>query len=299
MKKILFVLTICFALPALAQDADDALQKALLEPDVTKYPVLEKLRGKDKELAYDYLGQRFGVDAWLLSGPDLMQVVYTVPGKKAAFVGGALIGPDASELSSGMMQDFMKKNPQRSQEILATVRSRALQKQVDAATRAKQNAQMSPGERLWQDLQGIGSIHFGSNPEAPLVYAVLDPAQPATKAVWAQLWPMTQKGQLNLRVAPLALTTGDSIMTIAMILGHEEPAQAWQDMLEGKDISGEQAPDPKGVLAMKATVEFAEKLKLRQVPFLVYRAGADKKVHIIKGMPKDWAGFKAQLKPVL
>jgi len=288
MKKIIaaIVFGLLACTPVWAEDA-----KA---PDLSKYPILEKLRGTNKELTYDYLGQRFGMDAWLLSGPNVMQVVYIPEGQKTALVGGALIGPDAEELGTGLLQDFMKAHPDRSQDILAKVRAPAIAKQ--AAADAAKN--MTPSEKLWLDLQSVGQITYGDNDKAPVVYAIVDPVKPETKGVWGFLSLPAKQNDITLHVVPLALTTGDSIMTIAKVLGNPNPQQAWEEMLEGHDL-GNEAPDPKGALGMKATVELAQRLNLRQLPLLVYRVPDGKggwgPVKILRGMPKSWDGFLQEI----
>ena len=284
MKRILAILLLLLPLNALAQQPDKA-------PDSAKIPVLEKLRGKGKDVTYDYLGQRYGTEAWLMSGPNLMQVIYTMPGQKTALVGGALVGPDAEELSSGLMKDFMKAQPQRAQEILAKVRSAELEKQVLAAKRAK----TSPAENLWQDLAATGQVTYGNNAQAAVVYALVDPVQPATKEIWSRLGVLAKANHLTLHIVPLALTTGDSIMTIATILGNPDPNRAWEEMIEGKKVTDSDAPDPKGAPGMKATVELAQKMGFRQLPLLIYRLSAGDgqwgPVRMIKGLPKNWEAF--------
>lgn len=278
------------------------------------FPVLEKLRGGDDKLQYDYLGDKYGLDAWLLSGPELMQIIYVLPQDKTAIVGGTLVNPDGKEASSTLLQDFLKQNPLRAAEILQHVRDdqsqdvAAIPPEKNVAPQGKnaapeksaaQKATLSPAEKFWHELDTIGGISFGTNKDAPEIFAVLDPAQTDTQLVWSILNPLAEKGHLRLRVIPLAATTADSIMDVAYVLGGENPAQAWIDLLGGKKPDATGTPETHGVLRMKAIVELAQAMNLRQLPLLVYRTDAQQgkagTVRIIRGTPKNWVSVFGEM----
>lgn len=267
------------------------------EKNATDYPVLAKLQGDDATLTYDYLGEKYGLDAWLLSGPELMQVIYVLPQDKTAIVGGTLVNPDGKEASSTLLQNFLKRNPERASEILQHVRGNdgdAEQDKSEATEKApaQKSTAQSPSEKFWNNLSAIGGITFGDNKDAPEIFAVLDPAQPDTKLVWNILGPLAEKKHLRVHIVPLAATTADSIMDVAYVLGDKNPQQAWEDLLKGKkpDVTG--SPESHGVLRMKAIVDLAQSMNLRQLPLLVYRVGAQQDkagtVRIIRGTPKNW-----------
>jgi hypothetical protein len=263
---------------------------ALVEPDPDSVPVLQKVKGSRKELAYDYLGNRFGVDAWLLSGPNVMQIVYTTKTNPSAMIGGALVGPDGKEVGSDMIKQFMVKYPERAQEILALVRTQVTSGQVDKPAAAAN----SPSEILWQKLQQGGKITFGTNKDAPVLFAVLDPVAPATMDVWKHLGPIAKDNKIILNILPLGLTTADSIMEIATTLGDQDPQGAWEKLMNGQASVKTGTPDSTGVLGMKANVDLAQSLNLRNLPLIVYR-DKDGKIRIIQGVPKDWDGFTKEL----
>lgn len=300
-RFLAILLLLLIAAPAVAQTQEkeatpqQAMQKAMLEPDVDQYPVLGKLRGKEKGLSYDYLGKRHGIDAWLLSGPEIMQVVYTIPGQKIAIVGGVLVGPDAEDASAVLTRDFMKDHPQRAQEIMASVRSAEVTRQVDDAARAK----MSPSERLWADLAGTGRITYAGKAGTPEIYALLDPAKPETREVWSTLSPLAKDKAVTLHIVPLAVTERDSILAIANALGDADPAKFWENLVEGRPVKPAETVSARGMLKMKATIELAQRLKLRQLPMLVYRVpgneGTQGPVRILRGSPKDWDKFLKEL----
>lgn len=286
-------------------------QDSVSAKKIADYPVLEKLQSGDEKLFYDYLGDKYGLDAWLLSGPDLMQVIYVLPDEKAALVGGTMVNPDGTEASTTLLQEFLKQNPERATEILEYVRSSVAAREapqtsaldasgdkaaVDADKGAKQQ---SPSENFWRHLTAINGVAFGDNKEAPRIFAILDPAQPDTKIVWNVLAPLAEKGHLSLHVVPLAATSADSIMDVASILGDKNPQQAWRDLMDGQKPDGTQTPEAHGVLRMKSIVELAQSLNLRHLPLMVYRVGNQGEksgaVRVVRGLPKDWVALFSEM----
>ena len=266
-----------------APTAPEAIEKNI-EPNPDDFPVLKKLQGTSKKTSYDYLGKRFNMDAWLLSGPDLMQVVYINPTSEGALVGGALIGPDGKEVSSELTHQFMEQYPERAQEILITVRK--LNKKEVAAL-PETPATNSPSEILWQRLQQSGKIRFGAKKDAPVLFAILDPIQPASKKFWAKVKPLLDQQKITLYVLPLGMTSADSLLEIATTLGSKDPAGDWEKLMRGETTVRSEPPENSGALGMKANVELAQSLKLQDVPFLVYRGKTDK-IRIVRGNPKNW-----------
>lgn len=291
--------SVMVTLPLASGYADDAKKLA-------DYPVLEKLRGTDAALAYDYLGKKYGLDAWLLSGPELMQIVYVLPESKSAIVGGTLVTADGKEASSELLQNFMQTNAERSAQILEAVHPKTADKDANKAAAqstakpaAKSGAVISPSEKFWQDLSVIGGVSFGENKESPEIFAVLDPAQTDTKMVWNLLAPLAEKGHLRVTIVPLAATSADSIMDVAYVLGASEPQQAWSELMKGVKPDAAETPETHGVLRMKAIVDMAQALNLRQLPLLVYRAADGQKhtgaVRVVRGAPKNWVALFTEM----
>lgn len=281
--------------------SDTAIPDPALEPDTALFPVLETLRGGDKNLSYDYLGERLGLHAWLLSGPELMQIVYTRQDMAGAMLGGALIGADGKEISSELTRHFLENYPERAQEILLTVRHNAENKSGDAASgdaatadTGKTSPVSSPSERLWQRLHQSGKIAFGATSGAPVVFAILDPVQKESAMFWAKIKPLLDQKTVTLYVLPLGVTNADSLLEIAAVLGADDTAQAWEKLMTGQSVVPKGPTDTKGVLGMQANVELAQSLKLRDVPFLVYR-GENGKVRLLSGLPKQWDDFLREI----
>jgi hypothetical protein len=286
----LFVVSlISFPVFAAKKKTDTPADKVetLAETNPDAIPVLQKIKGDKKDLTYDYIGSRYGFDAWLLSGPNVMQIVYTSKNKEGAMLGGALVGPDGKETSSELTKNFMKQYPERAQEILATVR-----KQLPVNKDDKKAG--SPSEILWQKLQQGGQITFGPGKDVPEIFAILDPVAPATKEIWQHLSPLAKDNKITLHILPLGMTTADSIMEIAQTLGDKDPKAAWENLMNGKSNVKQDTPESAGILGMKANVDLAQGMNLRTLPFIAYHDGSGK-IRIIQGVPKNWDDFTKQL----
>jgi hypothetical protein len=283
MKNAILAFALLLFLPVAAS--------AQTAPDPAKFPVLEKIKsqatGGGKDLSFDYMGQRFGMDAWLISGKGVMQMVLVQPQSGAAYLGGLLIDPSGKELNSEIQTDFIKKNPDRARDIL--VSARGIDK--DAAAKSLSDGKIPPApsqaDALWTSMGKLGVITYGSG-DKPIVYAVLDPAQAESKQVGGKLIVLAEGGQIILKIAPLAIQSADSIMPIAQTLGSADPGTAWKNLMDGKIEKLPETPDPKGVMALKDNVTFAQGLNLRTLPFLVYRQGGKGIIRAVKGAPKDW-----------
>ncbi len=288
MKKIpILILMMALVFPALAQEKGKVNPNA---PDPEKIPVLQKIKEQGENLAYDYLGRRFGTDTWLITGPGVMQVIYTVPNGVAAVVGGVLVGPDGQEISTAMQREFTEANPERAQKLLEQARQ-----SVDTASAETPGPKPSPSETIWTQLAQLGLITYAArdiDAPVPIVYAVLDPDQAESGETFLRLLPLAESGRIVLHVVPLLTRRADRLLDMAHILSSPEDAPAlWQKAVAQESFNIPQTVDPKGAEALNANASFAAGLKLYTVPFLFYRipeAEGWSRVRAVKGMPKDW-----------
>jgi len=291
MKKIaLSILMLALAFPALADAKKTPNANA---PDPSAMPVLEKLKATGDGLSYDYLGRRFGTDAWLITGKGVMQIVYTVPGGVSAVVGGVLVGPDGQEVSSAMQREFTEQNPERAKEMLL-----AAQQSVDKPAPAPAKPK---SESVWARLGGLGFVTYAAadiDTPVPVVYALLDPDEADSKQMFARLLPLAERGAIALNVVPLLTRRADRLLDVAYVLASADAPEEWKTLIADAALDMPQTIDPKGAEALNANVSFAQDMKIYSVPFLFYRvpdAQGWGRVRALKGLPKDWDGFIGDL----
>ena len=278
-----------------AAPADKAQAASTVEPDPDSLPVLKRLKKDLPKSAYDYLGLAEGMHVWLLSGPGMMQMIYVPENGTGAIVGGTLVNNDGELLSTQLQKNFVTRYPKRSTEIVNLVhntKENGAQENADGSTGDNKPDAVSAQELLWRKFITASPVVYQGEAGSPEIITVLDPAQQDTQTVWKKLGPLAKSGKITWRIMPLALTTPDSIMHISAILNHENPASAWEDLMEDRLNDIPQNFEPKAAESLKRTIELATELSLRKTPFFIYRAGGTDgnpaPVQVISGMPKDW-----------
>jgi hypothetical protein len=259
--------------------------------DPAKFPVLAKIKEQSGDANYDYLGQRFGLDLWLISGPGVMQIIYTLPNNQGAIIGGSLIDAEGKELSGTLQQEFIAKNPERAEAIITAVKS----KNDGPAAAEAQTASSSPTQKIWSLLEASGHVGFGKEGGVPVLYAVMDPFQQASRDLWSKIYPMAEQNKIRVNVIPLATSKVDDVNIIAQLLGEEEQQDSWRKLIAGEKLGAPKVKEPQGVLMLKNNLELMEALQSRDVPLLLYKDAASGKARIVKGMPKDWPAFEKEL----
>ena len=257
--------------------------------DPARFPVLAKIKEQSGDVSYDYLGQRLGLDLWLISGPGVMQVIYTLPGNQGAIVGGSLVDGEGKELSGSLQQDFITKNPARAEAIIALVKDKKDEPAVPAAPD-------TPSQKSWKVLEDVGHIGFGPA-DAPIkLYAVLDPYQQDSRELWRKLQPLATSSKLRLYALPLASTNPEHVKVIARLLGEADPAPLLEKLFADQALPPADAPaNPDGVLVMRNTLEMMKLLRMEKIPVLFYKQTGTDKIRVLRGAPKDWAAFEKDL----
>lgn len=255
--------------------------------DPAKFPVLAKIKEQSADANYDYLGQRSGLDLWLISGPGVMQVIYTLPGNQGAIIGGSLIDADGKELSGTLQQEFITRNPGRAEAIITMVKSKN-----DEAPAAEAQ---SPSQKIWALLEASGHIGFGKEGGVPVLYAVMDPFQQASRDLWARIYPMAEQNKIRVNIIPLATSKVDDVAVIAQLLGEEDGQGAWRKLVAGEKPDASKLKEPQGALLLKNNLELMQTLQIGTVPLLLYKDAASGKARIIRGLPKDWPLFEKEL----
>lgn len=283
--------------PELPAALPQAAEAPIPPLDPASFPVLGKIKEKSGDVHYDYLGQRSGLDAWIVSGPGLMQIIYTLPNNQGAIIGGNLVDAEGKDIATPMQQDFIAKNPQRAQEMVVAVQN--AQKKTDAPDATASHADVTGGtmsQKIWDALEKTGWVSFGSDVKAPALYAILDPYQPQSRDMWKLLEPMAALNKIRLYVIPLATVKPEAVESIARLLGDADRSGAWNKLVHGEELPKTTGPqNPQGVLDLKNNLDFMQTLNLRAVPVLLYHKHNTGVVRILRGMPKDWMAFEAEL----
>ncbi len=281
-------------------------------PNAANVPVLQKIReqGGGVPMEFDYIAKEQDADVWLISGDKIMQMIYILP-SGAAVIGGTLISPQGVELSTILQKKFADENRDRAAQILNRVRTSMQEEDKKSAAvvpdteiAAKpQNAETEKpvakpavsGAMVWDSMAKLGVVHYGADKDAPVLYLVMDPLDPASQQAFKTLEPFADKKLLDLRVVPISLASTATIMQVALVLGDKDAAAKLKLMIEGTDIMPKEPPKPEGGLLLKNNADFVIAMKLNALPSIFYRRSETDPIRAVKGSPKDWAPIFTEL----
>lgn len=289
--------------PAVAASAGTTAAPATSEvkdPDPSTVPQLARMM-KLGVKPY-YLGQRSGLDGWLLLKNGQIQFLY-VPLTGTETVLGALFAADGTNISSQQLEETTNRRP----EVLAAINGAIQQAQaqtqppqpaapttaavataqgaVAAASATSGHEAASPGERLLSELDAATTVVIG-NSSAPIVDMVMDTHCKHCQATWKQLREMVLANRLRLRFIPVANLDSDAERAAAILLRHTDPLNAWDKYVGGDLTPLDGKPEQATIDAVRANHALADRWKIDVTPYLVYRA-KDGVVKIIKGELKQ------------
>lgn len=283
-----------------------ALPEAAVAPipplDPAQFPVLAKIKEKSENVSYDYLGKRFDLDIWLISGPGVMQIIYTLPDNKGAVIGGNLIDEAGADISSGLQQEFIQKNPQRAQQMIDTIKKTTELSRSESDNdadlkqhQADDDQKKTPSEIIGQLLEKSGKITFAADSQAPSIFVVMDPSQALSVKLWQAIQPFIKEQKMTIHIVPVATTQPEVLETLVAVLNAENRADAWRKLLAGEQLVASDTANTKAILDLKANLDVMQELRTRQVPLILYRTPHSPSFRVVRGIPQDWSKLKTEL----
>ncbi len=278
-------------------------------PDISGLPFIQSLAKTGA--TFHYMGERSGLESFLLVKRGQIQMLYITPDKKSVLIGG-LFTDEGEMVTSAQLESLMK----RDKKVAAIMQGggrqsidiiRAGMKQGGVAEVSGDDSSekvetigdlplmpSSPGERLVMDLKASSGVILG-NTKAPEVLMVVSPNCTFCKGTWDGLKEAVKKGDLQVRLIPISRNPeGDEIRIAAQLLRAKDPLVAWESYLSGnKDaLAGE--PDKAAYRAIVANRVMTDRWNIIGTPYLVYRS-KDKNIKIVQGKPERTAAILADL----
>jgi|ERR1700722_18021429 len=260
------------------------------DPDPAANPVLAGIMKTGAKLYF--LGDRGGLDGWLIYKDGQVQVAYALPDSKYALVGG-LFGPDGDSVSSEQIQTLLTNNKELNAQLamgMQTTTAPTVPGQVPASMPQQGNQAVdlpSPGERLMKDLQNAAGVDVGDS-SAPMLMMVMDPNCPHCQATWRTLHDSVANKKLQIRLVPIGVLGTDNGRAAAQLLHVADPITAWDKYIAGDKTQLAGTPDPALTAAVHANEALIDSWHIEMTPYLVYRA-KDGKVKIVQGEPESAA----------
>lgn len=278
--------------------------------DINSIPVLSNLTKIGAKLYY--LGERSGLHGWFIVKDGQIQMIYVTSDGKTSIIGGMFTG-EGDNVTGPQIKALVDANKEvndlvnstaRQQEDIARVggvpggfaavpggtgggRDQTLANNLPAVP-------LSPGERLYQDLQAAAGVTLGRNDTAEILM-VIDPDCPHCKGTWSELRESVQANRVQVRLIPISGNmSGPNVEAASQLLRAPNPLEAWEKHLNG-DKSALQGGDAgvhmQAVLANRSLID---RWNIKETPYLVYRA-KDGRVKIVKGKPDRMAAVLTDL----
>jgi len=282
----------------------DLFTKTEKAPDVSNVPffmALLKQGGK-----YFPMGERSGLQGWLLIVDGRMQMVYSTPDNRSVII-GSLFTAEGKSVTGVQMIQLIENNKEVYGLLDASLKKMQGASSAEGASPEAAPAQdfslpiketvtaatLSPGEQLLQDLQGASGVVLGKG-NGPELTMIMETTCPNCKAAWKTLRDPVMAGKIRLRLVPVSNMTPESEGSSAMLLEITDPLAAWDKYVLGNKEALAGTPSANHVQALQANRAVLDKWKIQATPYIVYR-GKDGKIKIIVGKPDQLSAILADL----
>ena len=230
-----------------------------------------------------FLGNRSGLDAWLMIKNGQVQIVYAPVGGSDVVI-GAMFDGEGQNVTAKQIEKAVKENPN----LLTSLKDDVVGKQL-SQLQAAQTAQTatpvakadSPGERLIKEMASAVGVVVGST-TAPQVTMVMDPNCRHCRATWGQLRDLVFKNTLQIRLVPIGSPDSDSERAAAMLIRSADAVNVWDKYAAGDKGQLKGTPAPDAVAAVRANHVLIDRWHIDATPYFVYRA-KNGQVKIISG----------------
>ncbi|MCK6418770.1 MAG: thioredoxin fold domain-containing protein [Alphaproteobacteria bacterium] len=236
-----------------------------------------------------YMGNDYGLDSWLTVKNGQEQYFYVMPGGKA-FVMGVLFDDKGKLVTIDQLQKLRNSGDPI---VDALADDAAALAAARAAAQNESQKPLSASDRMYSDIEGANWIPLG-NPEAPIVYAFIDPQCPHCHAFIQDLRQRgaLDQGLLQVRVVPVGFKP-ETQAQAAYLMAAPDPAARLLAHLDG-DTQALPVKAEINSAGVARNVEIMQSWKMDATPFVVYR-GRDGGLKIVRGNPKDMDGFLKDL----
>lgn len=258
------------------------------EPDISAAnPALATMAKNG--IKFFYLGREAGIDGWIGVKDGQIQTFYRPTNNDYVLV-GYLFGPRGENLTGAQVKKLMASNKELAA-LTGAPPPKADAPKTDAPKTETAGAPPSAGERLLKELQENAGVTFGSNNDAPLLYAIMSPSCLDCHEFWRNAGGSLASGLLRIRLYVAGLKDSYDERIAAELLQSPDPLAAWNkyaagdsSLLNGK--AGQVALDQAALDKVRALTALIDKWRLPTAPYFLYRA-KNGQVKVVQGKPSD------------
>lgn len=225
-----------------------------------------------------YLGDDYGVEAWVTIKNGQEQYFYVLPGREA-FLMGVMFDKSGKVVTV----DQVRRLRANGDDILDTL---ADETSTSASTVQEREVVefQSPAERMFYDIENSNWVALGQA-GAPVMYSFIDPQCPHCHAFVDSIKDeYLMKGRAQLRMIPIGFRD-ETRAQAAFLLATPDPQGRWYDHMAG-DENALPARSDINQQGVQRNLSIMQSWKFNVTPLIVYRA-KDGQVKIVRGQPKD------------
>ncbi|MBU6235504.1 MAG: thioredoxin fold domain-containing protein [Alphaproteobacteria bacterium] len=149
-----------------------------------------------------------------------------------------------------------------------------------------------PAAVLLAEMQSAAGLTYGQ-PNAPMLYAFVDPNCPHCQNFLKDVEPMVAGGRLAVRVIPVGFTD-ESLKQAASALASADGAQRFVNYAKGDD-KALPVSDTVNTAAVSQNTQIMKNWNLTATPIILYRSAKSGQIQLIRGRPQDLATVAADL----
>ena len=229
-----------------------------------------------------FLGYDHGLEGWLTVKNGQQQYFYVMPGG-GAFMMGLLFDKDGKVVTIRQVQKLQGQGD----DLLDTLAS-----DIPGQNNATDQYEFkTPSEQMFSDVEGANWIPLGA-PDAPPVYAFVDPMCPHCHAFIDDIRDDIDDGKIQLRIVPVGFKP-DTRAQSAFLIAAPNPQERWFKHMQGDEAALPVKSDinDQGVQRNLAVMQSWE---FDATPMVTYRDKAGT-IKIIRGRPQTPADILSDI----
>lgn len=287
MKKFTLVLGLTLALGLLAVDGFNT--RALAQNDTAAPALPTPIQNLvDEGAQVRFLGREYGLDSWITIKNGQEQYFYVLPDGNA-FVMGVLFNKEGKLVTVEQVQRLRSQGDNLLDQFADDFPDAA-----ENSTTKKEEAFefKSPSEQLFNDIENSNWVSLG-NPQAPVVYAFIDPQCPHCHSFINDLRnDYLVTGKVQLRLIPVGFKD-ETRAQAAFLLATPNPSDRWFKHMDG-DKEALPAKSEINQQGVQRNLAIMQSWEFNATPLVIYR-GKDGSVKLVQGRPRDLAGMVSDL----
>ncbi len=229
-----------------------------------------------------FLGKDYGVEGWVAIKNGKEQYFYVLP-NNGGFISGILF----DDKGQAVTVDQVRRLRSQGGELLDSLAMDDAERKITEPGKPDKYEFKTPAEQLYWDMEHSNWLPVGQA-GTPVFYSFISSTCPHCHSMMNELRPHIEAGRVQVRMVPVG-NNEESLAQAAYLLATPAPEKAWWRHMDG-DKNALPANRDINQQGVQKNLSIMQSWKLDVTPLIIYR-GADQKVKIVRGKPKDIETF--------